>query len=87
MLVWIDLEMTGLDPAVHTIVEIATIVTDDQLEIVAEGPDLVIHQSPEALAAMPGVVRQMHTSSGLLPAIERSTVTLPDAAAASLEFI
>src|SRR4051794_34655155 len=47
VLVWIDLEMTGLDPSRHTIVEIATIVTDDELEIIEEGPDLVVHQPAE----------------------------------------
>ena len=82
-----DLEMTGLDPAVHTIVEIATLVTDDELEVVAEGPDIVVHQPPEALAAMPDVVRAMHRESGLLPAIEQSTVTLAEAAARTLDFI
>ena len=79
--------MTGLDPARHVIVEIATIVTDDELEIVAEGPDLVVHQPPEALAEMGDVVREMHTSSGLLPAIEASTVTLEEAGRQTLEFI
>jgi oligoribonuclease len=87
VLVWLDLEMTGLDPARHVIVEIATLVTDDQLEIVAEGPDLVIHQPPEALTLMDDVVREMHTTSGLLPAITASTVTLEDAGARTLEFI
>jgi oligoribonuclease len=82
-----DLEMTGLDPARHVIVEIATIVTDDQLEVVAEGPDLVVHQGPEALAGMDEVVRTMHTSSGLLPAIEASTITLEEAGAQTLAFI
>jgi len=52
MLVWMDLEMTGLDPTSDTIVEIATIITDDELAVIAEGPDLVVHQSPEALARM-----------------------------------
>jgi oligoribonuclease len=82
-----DLEMTGLDPARHAIVEIATLVTDDELEIVAEGPDLVVHQPPEVLAAMDDVVRTMHTSSGLLPAIEASTTTLEEAGKLTLEFI
>jgi oligoribonuclease len=82
-----DLEMTGLDPAVHTIVEMATLITDDGLEVVAEGPDIVVHQPPEALAAMPDVVRAMHRESGLLPAIEASTITLTDATARTLEFI
>jgi len=87
MLVWMDLEMTGLDPARHVIVEIATIVTDDDLEIVAEGPDLVVHQPPEAMAAMDEVVRVMHTTSGLLPAIEASTTSLEEAGRVTLEFI
>jgi oligoribonuclease len=82
-----DLEMTGLDPAHEVIVEIATIVTDDDLEIVAEGPDLVIHQPDEALAAMDPVVVEMHTSSGLLEAIKASTISLEEAGRATLEFI
>ncbi len=82
-----DLEMTGLDPARDVIVEIATIVTDDELEIVAEGPDLVVHQPDDALAAMEPVVVDMHTSSGLLEAIKASTTTLEEAGAATLEFI
>ena len=79
--------MTGLDPIRNVIVEIATLVTDDQLTIVAEGPDLVVHQPAEALDAMEPVVREMHTRSGLLPAIQASTVTLEDAGAATLAFI
>ena len=82
-----DLEMTGLDPAVHTIVEMATLVTDDELDVIAEGPDLVVHQPPEALAAMPEVVRAMHRESGLLQAIEQSTVTLGEARERTLAFI
>jgi oligoribonuclease len=82
-----DLEMTGLDSARNAIVEIATLVTDDQLELVAEGPDLVIHQPAEALDAMEDVVREMHTRSGLLAEIEASTVSLADAGAATLDFI
>jgi oligoribonuclease len=87
MLVWMDLEMTGLDPAKDVIVEIATLVTDDELEIVAEGPDLVIRQPAAALAGMDEVVRDMHTRSGLLPAIEASTVDLAEAGEATLAFI
>ena len=87
MLVWMDLEMTGLDPARHVIVEIATLVTDDELNIVAEGPDLVVHQPPEALQGMERVVVDMHTSSGLLTAIAASTVSLQEAGAATLAFI
>lgn len=87
VLVWMDLEMTGLDPARDTIVEIATIVTDDQLEIVAVGPDLVVHQPPEALAVMDPFVVDMHTRSGLLAAIQASTLSLADAGRQTLEFI
>src|SRR5215207_5061992 len=82
-----DLEMTGLDPAKDVIVEIATIVTDDELEIVAEGPDLVVHQPPAALEGMEPVVVDMHTSSGLLAAIAASTISLEEAGQATLTFI
>lgn len=87
MLVWMDLEMTGLDPAKDVIVEIATIVTDDELVIVAEGPDLVVHQPPEALVGMDPVVVEMHTASGLLTAIAASTTSLEAAGKATLDFI
>lgn len=87
MLVWMDLEMTGLDPERNVIVEIATVVTDDDLEVVAEGPDLVVHQPPEALVGMEPVVVEMHTTSGLLTAIAASTVTLEEAGAQTLAFI
>ena len=68
MLAWMDLEMTGLDHTSDVIVEIATLITDDDLTVVAEGPDLVVHQPPEVLARMGDFVREMHTRSGLLPA-------------------
>ena len=82
-----DLEMTGLDPATEVIVEIATLITDDDLNVVAEGPDLVIHQPETMLVAMDPFVVQMHTSSGLLTAIRESTITLAQAGAQTLEFI
>jgi oligoribonuclease len=69
------------------IVEIATIVTDDELNIVAEGPDLVVHATEEQLALMEPVVVDMHTKSGLLDQIRASTVTLEDAGAQTLAFI
>ncbi|MGH9080173.1 MAG: oligoribonuclease [Acidimicrobiales bacterium] len=87
MLIWMDLEMTGLEPGRHVIVEVATLITDDDLTIVAEGPDLVIATSPEHLAAMDEFVKGMHTKSGLLTAIEASTVSLEEAGKATLEFI
>ncbi len=82
-----DLEMTGLDPGRDVIVEIATLVTDDELRIVAEGPDLVVHQPDDVLATMDPVVVEMHTRSGLLEAIKASTTTLEDAGRLTLEFI
>ena len=87
MLAWMDLEMTGLDPNRHVIVEIATLITDDDLQVVAEGPDIVISASDEELAAMDDVVRTMHTKSGLLDAIRASDVDLTRAGAATLEFL
>ncbi len=87
MLAWMDLEMTGLDPATDVIVEIAVLVTDDELSIVAEGPDLVISTPAEKLDAMSDVVRSMHTRSGLLDAIRASTVTLEEAGTAVLAFL
>ena len=87
MLAWMDLEMTGLDPAQHVIVEIATIITDDDLAIVAEGPDLVVQATEDELARMDPVVVKMHTESGLLDRIRSSTVTLAEAGAQTLEFL
>ena len=87
MLAWIDLEMTGLDASRHVIVEIATLLTDDSLEIIAEGPDLVVHQPPEALALMDQYVVDMHTRSGLLPEIESSSIGLQEACDTTMEFL
>ncbi len=87
VLVWMDLEMTGLNPSSDVIVEMATLVTDDDLEIVADGPDLVVAAPAAALANMSDVVRNMHTRSGLLGAITESTLTLEEAGAATLAFI
>ena len=87
MLAWMDLEMTGLDPERHVIVEIATIVTDDELAIVAEGPDLVVHATEAELAEMDEVVVQMHTESGLLDRIRTSELSLADAGDQTLAFL
>jgi len=87
MLAWIDLEMTGLDADRDVILEIAVLVTDDDLTIVAEGPDLVVHAPAEALDAMDAVVVKMHADSGLRTAVEASTVTVEEAAAAVIEFL
>jgi len=82
-----DLEMTGLDPTTHVIVEIATIITDDELTILAEGPDLVIHANDEEMAAMGEFVTAMHTKSGLLDKISSSTITRRDAEIETLTFL
>ena len=87
MLVWMDLEMTGLDHTSDVIVEIATLITDDELDIVAEGPDLVVFQPDDVLARMDPFVVDMHTRSGLLDLIRASTISLDDAGAETLAFI
>jgi len=86
-LVWLDLEMTGLDVTRHVIVEVAVLVTDAELAPLDEGLDVVVHQPPEALAEMDDTVRAMHTKSGLLAAIEASTVSLADAGAEALAYV
>ncbi len=86
-LVWIDLEMTGLDPDRDAIIEVAALVTDSHLEEVGESVDLVIRQPPEALTGMIDVVREMHARSGLTAAVLSSTITLQDAEATVLEFV
>jgi oligoribonuclease len=86
-MVWVDLEMTGLEPETCVIVEIATLVSDYELNVVAEGPCLVIHQSDEVLATMNAFVRELHTKSGLLERIRSSTVTLEEAADQTLAFL
>ncbi len=82
-----DLEMTGLDVGRHVIVEIATLITDDDLGVVAEGPDLVIGATEAQLAAMDEFVRDMHTSSGLLDQIVASELTLEEAGRLTEDFI
>lgn len=79
--------MTGLEPDRHVIVEIATIITDDELSIVAEGPDLVVHADATQLAEMGSFVTEMHTKSGLLPLIVASSVSVADAESQTLAFI
>lgn len=86
-LVWIDLEMTGLYPETCTIIEIATIITDSQLNIIAEGPNLVIHQSEEALAVMDEWNVKHHGESGLTQAVRESKISLEEAEQETLKFI
>jgi oligoribonuclease len=86
-LIWMDLEMTGLDAARHVIVEIACVATDVELTLLDEGLDVVVHQPPDALATMDDFVRTMHTKSGLLPAIEASTTDLETAGGQVLAYV
>jgi oligoribonuclease len=86
-LVWLDLEMTGLDVERHVIVEIACIVTDSDLKPLDDGIDIVIHQDAAALERMDDFVRKMHTKSGLLPEIAASAVSLEVGQARTLEYV
>lgn len=79
--------MTGLDVGRHVIVEIATLVTDDELNVTAEGPDLVLRATAGEMAEMSDFVRSMHSASGLLTTIENSTITVPEAERLTLEFL
>jgi oligoribonuclease len=86
-LIWIDLEMTGLLPEKDVIIEIATIVTDKDLNILAEGPALVIHQSNEILAGMDEWNTEHHTASGLVQRVKDSNVSAQQAEKQTIEFL
>ncbi|WKD57133.1 Oligoribonuclease [Corynebacterium capitovis DSM 44611] len=86
-IVWVDLEMTGLDPARHVIVEVAALVTDANLTILDGGVDLVVHATDAELAEMDEVVENMHRSNGLLDDIVASPLTIADAERAVLDLI
>ncbi len=87
VLVWLDMEMTGLDPEKERIIEIATILTDGNLVEIGIGPDLVIHQDDAVLAAMDEWNRTHHKASGLTDRVKTSTITDGDAEAQTLAFI
>ncbi len=87
VLVWLDMEMTGLDPERERIIEVATIITDGQLVEVATGPELVIHQPDEILAAMDDWNKSHHGASGLVDRVKASTVSDADAEAQTIAFI
>ena len=87
VLVWLDMEMTGLDPERERIIEVATILTDGNLTELATGPDLVIHQDDAVLAAMDDWNKKHHGGSGLVDRVKASTVTEGDAEAQTLAFI
>lgn len=86
-LIWLDLEMTGLFPETDRIIEIATLVTDAQLNILAEGPTLAIKQSDAALAAMDDWNQQHHGASGLIDRVRKSTINEQEATRQTLEFL
>ena len=87
LMVWMDCEMTGLDPDRHTLIEVATIITDLDLQIVDRGPDLAITLSPAKLKAMDAWPRRTHTRSGLLERASQEGVSLADAEQQTLRFI
>lgn len=86
-LIWIDLEMTGLNPRSDVILEIAAIITDDDLNFIDDGVSLIIHQSEETLAGMDDWNVKHHTDSGLIDKVRQSQVTLEEAEAVTYDFI
>jgi oligoribonuclease len=86
-LIWIDLEMTGLDPDKEKIIEIATLVTDSDLNIIAEGPNIIINQSLQILDAMDEWNQKQHGSSGLVDEVKKSDITEQIAEIETLDFI
>ena len=86
-LIWIDLEMTGLNPDSDLIIEIATVVTDKDLTILANGPVLAVHQSDDALAAMDEWNQKHHGQSGLIERVKASTINATEAERLTLEFL
>jgi oligoribonuclease len=86
-LIWIDMEMTGLQPDSDRIIEIAVLVTDPQLEVVAEGPVLVVHQPDEVLEAMDAWNKSTHKKTGLIDRVRASTMSEADAERAALQFL
>ncbi|MBT3992436.1 MAG: oligoribonuclease [Gammaproteobacteria bacterium] len=86
-LIWLDLEMTGLDTFNDTIIEIATVVTDGNLEVIAEGPSLAIHQDDSVLDSMDNWNKKQHSQSGLLARVKKSNLTIADAEKMTLNFL
>ena len=87
LLVWMDLEMTGLSPERHVIIEIATLITNAGLDVIAEGPVLPVRRSEEELARIEPWSLRTHTASGLLERVRASTVDLHEAERLTLDFV
>lgn len=86
-LIWLDMEMSGLDPETCVPLEVATIITDSKLEILAEGPNIVIHQPDSVLEAMDEWNTTHHGQSGLTRAVQESTISCAEAEAQTLAFL
>jgi oligoribonuclease len=86
-LIWIDLEMTGLNPESDTIIEIATVMTDKDLNVLANGPSLVIHQSDEVMANMNQWCVEQHGKSGLTDKVKNSNISMENAENQTIEFL
>lgn len=86
-LIWIDLEMTGVELEKDVILEIATVITDDNLEVVAHGPNLAIHQPDAVLYAMNQWCKEQHAKSGLIEAVQKSSINTAQAETQTIDFI
>ncbi|GAA0562096.1 oligoribonuclease [Halomonas salifodinae] len=87
LLVWIDLEMTGLDPEKERIIEVATLITDNDLNLIAEGPVIAVHQPEHLLAGMDAWNQKTHGESGLVARVRQSTIGTREAEQRTLEFL
>lgn len=87
LLVWIDLEMTGLDPEKERIIEVATLITDNDLNLIAEGPVIAVHQPEHLLAGMDAWNQKTHGESGLVARVRQSTIETREAEQRTLEFL
>lgn len=87
LLVWVDMEMSGLNPVTDVVLEVAVLLTNKELEVVAEGPQFIIHQPAELFAKMDTWNQEHHTKSGLWKSVQESQVTVEEAESAILDFL